>query len=159
MIALFGNAVAVLIVVLTNRAAISREESRQTHESRRWQREDAWRIGEVQRGYYVDYYAELRAASMAVHDAGYKIGPPLDFGWQLPAYEALMRLRVFATSSTFAAADKVYDALWAWGDSGRGGYVTEEEEHFDAALEGYLRAVRTDIGVADHRTEGLASSK
>ena len=89
-IALFGNAVAVVIVILTNRAAIAREQSRQAHEANRWLREDRWRVSEVQRDYYVSFYRQIRSASLAVPNAGHKIGPPLEGGWQLPAYEALV---------------------------------------------------------------------
>ncbi len=70
-IAVFGNTVAVLIVVLTNRAAVRREEARHAHELKRWTREDAWKVGEVQRAYYVSFYSELRKAALAIHDAGY----------------------------------------------------------------------------------------
>lgn len=120
-IALLGNAVAVAIVIVTNRAAVHREQLRQRHESRRWDRDDAWRVSEMQREYYLTLYSELRKASLAVHDAGYGLRPPLPFGWQLPAYEALINLRVFGTPGAYVAGTEAYDTLWKWGDSGEGG--------------------------------------
>lgn len=148
-IALFGNAVAVIIVILTNRAAVKREEARADHESQRWAREDAWRIGELQRGYYLAYFHALRKTSVAIHNAGYDIGPPLEFGWQEEAAGALHDLRVFATPDTLMHAEAAYTALYRWGDAERTDYESDEEIEFDARLEDFLAAVRADIGVVD----------
>lgn len=146
-IALFGNTVAVLIVVLTNRAAVRREEARQAHELKRWTREAAWKVGEVQRAYYVAFYSELRKTALALHDAGYEIGPPLKFGWQFPAYEALENLRVFASSDSLKHTEAVYSALYRWGAADRTDYESDEEIEFSTRLDGYLTAVRADIGI------------
>lgn len=148
-IALFGNAVAVTIVILTNRAAIKREEARELHESRRWEREDAWRVGEVQRGYYLAYFHALRKTAIAIHDAGYEIGPPLEFGWQEEAANALHDLHVFASPDTLAQAEAVYAALYRWGDAERTDYESDEEIDYDHSLEDFLAAVRADIGIVD----------
>ncbi|MCU1477600.1 MAG: hypothetical protein JWQ64_2293 [Subtercola sp.] len=146
-IALFGNAVAVTIVILTNRAAVKREEVRQTHEARRWAREDAWKVGEVQRGYYLAYFHALRKTSIAIHDAGYEIGPALEFGWQEEAAGALHDLDVFASSDTLSYANAVYSALYRWGAAERTDYESDEEIEYDHKLDEFLAAVRADIGV------------
>lgn len=146
-IALFGNAVAVLIVLLTNRDAVKREEARQAHEAKRWAREDAWKVGEVQRGYYVAFYGELRTAAVAIHNAGYGIGKPLTFGWQEPSYNALQTLRVFASPGTLEYAEAAYSALYRWGDADPVDYETREEVEFDSRLSEFLEAVRTDVGM------------
>lgn len=148
-IALFGNAVAVIIVILTNRAAVRREEARQQHESTRWAREDAWKVGEVQRGYYLAYFHALRETALAIHNAGYEIGPPLEFGWQESAFEALLNLRVFASSDSLMHANAVYDALYSWGSAERTNYESDEEVEFEDRLQHFLTAVRADIGVVD----------
>jgi hypothetical protein len=152
-IALFGNTVAVLIVVLTNRAAVKREEARMAHELKRWAHENAWKVGEVQRAYYVSFYSELRKAALAIHDAGYEIGPPLEFGWQFPAYDSLENLRVFASPGTFEQAEAAYDALYRWGDADRTDYESDEEIEFHTRLDDYLAAVRADIGILETRTQ------
>lgn len=157
-IALFGNAVAVLIVLLTNRAAVQREEARMAHELKRWTHENAWKVGEIQRAYYVSFYSELRKAALAIHDAGYAIGPPLDeFGWQFPAYDSLQNLRVFAGPGTLEQAEAAYDALYRWGSSDRTDYESEEELVFNARLDDYLAAVRADIGVVETSSENPRS--
>lgn len=148
-IALFGNTVAVTIVILTNRAAVKREDARQTHEARRWAREDAWKMGEVQRGYYLAYFHALRKTSIAVHNAGYEIGPALEFGWQEEAAGALHDLDVFAGSDTLRHAKNVYSALYRWGAAERTDYESEEEIEYDHMLDEFLAAVRADIGVVD----------
>lgn len=148
-IALFGNTVAVLIVVLTNRAAVRREEARQAHELKHWTREDAWKVGEVQRAYYVSFYSELRKAALAIHDAGYEIGPPLEFGWQFPAFDALENLRVFGSPGALEQAETAYNALYRWGAADRTDYESAEEIEFNTRLDGYLTAVRADIGIVE----------
>lgn len=148
-IALFGNTVAVTIVILTNRAAVKREEAREQQESRRWERENAWRIGEVQRGYYLAYFHSLRKTAIAIHNAGYEIGPPLDFGWQEEAANALHDLKVFASPNTLAQAEAVYSALYRWGDAERTDYESEEEIDYGHTLEDFVAAVRADIGIVE----------
>ncbi|MFF8187846.1 hypothetical protein ACF044_11385 [Microbacterium sp. NPDC016588] len=148
-IALFGNAVAVLVVVLSNRSAIKREDARQEHERQRWAREDALKVGEVQRGYYFAFYRELRAASLAIHDAGYGIGPALEFGWQETAYDALTVLEMFGSPQASSAARAVYSALYAWGSSGEGGYESDLEIAYDEALTCFLARARLDMGIID----------
>lgn len=150
-IALFGNAVAILIVILTNRAAVRREEARQAHEAARWAREDAWKVGEIQRDYYLTFYKALRKTALSIHDAGYGIGPPLAFGWQFAAFDALQTLRVFASPDALRHADAAYDALYAWGALGGVDHESAEEIEYDARLDGFLRAVRADIGLPGER--------
>lgn len=85
---------------------------------------------------------------MKVHDAGYEIGPALTFGWQLPAHDALERLRVFGSEAPQRkAAEDAYLAPWRWGDSGEGDHESDEEIAFDAALYNYLVAVCQDFGI------------
>jgi hypothetical protein len=98
----------------------------------------------------VDFEAKLRATAIAVWDAGYEIGPSVEFGWQLPLFDSLNRLRLFATPEGAAAADDAYDALWRWGDANA--TVNEDAFHdgndaYDAAQEQFLRVVRSDMGV------------
>lgn len=148
-IALFGNAVAVTIVILTNRSAVKREETRQAHEAQRWAREDAWKVGEVQRGYYLAYFHALRKTSVAIHDAGYEIGPALEFGWQEEAANALRDLDVFASPDTLMHAEAVYLALYRWGAGERTDYESDAEIEYDHKLDDFLAAVRADIGIVD----------
>jgi hypothetical protein len=157
-IALFGNAVAILVVILTNRQTIKRDEARQDRQDARLERlrrdgrvqravDNRWRIIELQRDYYVDFHKELRAASLAIHDAGYEIGPKLEFGWNLSVYESLIRLQVFASEATFEAASEANTRLWRWGESGEGGYESDLEIAYDKAFDQFLIAVRHDLGI------------
>lgn len=158
-VALFGNAVAIVIVLLSNHQAVQREEARQDREDARLkllrhdarvQRagDDQRRVIELRKDYYIDLYREFRKTSLAVHNAGYEIGPKLEFGWNLPMYEALIRLRVFASDAAYQAASEANTRLWRWGDSHEGGFESDLEIAYDEALESYLRAVRHDLGIA-----------
>lgn len=149
-IALFGNAVAVLVVVLSNRSAIKREEARQLHERERWARDDAMRVGEVQREYYFAFYRELRAASVAIHNA-YVIGPPLESGWQEAAYDALIVLEMFGSPQARASARAAYAALYDWGISGAGGYESGLDSDYQRALDQFREDARVDMGIIDER--------
>lgn len=87
---------------------------------------------------------------MAAYDAGYELGPALEFGWNLPLYESLLRFRVFASPEAAQAAEESYDAVWTWGDAG--GTVNDARFHdrqgrFDAAETILLAVVRADLGV------------
>jgi hypothetical protein len=156
-IALVGNAVSITVVVMSNVSASRREQrrldreddrlERQRHDARvRLAREAAWRVIDVQREYYVDFYMELRAASLVIHAAGYA-GDPIPPNWQLPAYDSLMRLRVFASLSTYEAAEDAYNALYRWGALDGVAYESDEELEYDSALDAYLVAVRHDLGI------------
>lgn len=127
------------------------------HELKRWTHENAWKVGEVQRAYYVSFYSELRKAALAIHDAGYEIGPPLDeFAWQLPAYDSLENLRVFASPGTFKQAEAAYNALYRWGAADRTDYESDEEIEFNTRLDDYLTAVRADIGIVETDSGNIA---
>lgn len=149
-IALFGNAVAVIVVVLSNRSAIQREEARQQHERGRWAREDALTVGAVQRDYYFAFYRELRAASLAIHNARFEIEPGLDFGWQEAAYDALIVLDMFGSSRARTSARAAYSALYAWGNSREGDYESDLQIAYDHALTQFREDARVDMGIIDH---------
>ena len=141
-------------VVLTQRRSDRREDERWARERAReraaWAREDARRTFDQRRDCYIDFLQHVRKAALATYNAGYELGPALEFGWNLPLYESLLRLRVFATPETVKAAAEAYDAVWTWGDAG--GTVNDARFHdgqdrFDAAETNLLAVVRADLGV------------
>jgi len=158
-IAMTGNVVAVLIVLVTNRQTTRREETRQEREDERLekgrfeQRVDRAikrheRLVGIRTSPYVDFYQELRDAALQVHDVGYGLQEgALPFGWQLAAYDAVLRLEVYATPDTHSAAQDAYIALWRWGNVGPRDYESDEELLFDTARTLYLSAARHDLGI------------
>jgi hypothetical protein len=157
-IALFGNGVAIAIVLLSNAQAAKMERTRQDREDERLEKsrhdlrvtsamERRRYMQEAQKQYYLQLHQELKAAARVVHEAGYQIGPPLEFLWNVPAFDALNRLEVYASPETYDAAHEAYSALWEWGDSGQGGYESPQEIEYDRALAKYLIAIRHDLGV------------
>lgn len=144
----------VLGVLLTQRRSDRREDQRWTRERVReqdaWAREDAKRTFDQRRDSYIDFSQHLRAAALAVHNAGYELGPALEFGWNLPLYESLLRLRVFASPRAADAAQHAYDAAWRWGDAAgsvRDDHFHDNESKFDQAELDLLSVIRTDLGV------------
>lgn len=141
-------------VLLTQRRSDRREDERWTRERARehdvWAREDARRTFDERRNCYMDFLQQLREVALATHNAGYELGPGLEFGWNLPLYESLLRLRVFASPNVAHAAQNAYDAAWTWGDAG--GSVNEESFHegqqrFDETETEVLAVIRADLGV------------
>lgn len=115
-----------------------------------WAREDARRTFDQRRDCYSDFLKQLREAGLAAYNAGYELAPPLEFGWNLPLYEALLRFRVFASPEASTTAEQAYNAAWRWGDAG--GTVNEAPFHegqdaFDAAEIELLAVIRADLGV------------
>jgi hypothetical protein len=156
-IALVGNAVSIFVVVLSNVSASRREQRRLDREDERLERqrldarvrlarENQWRVIDVQRDYYVDFYQRCREVAVLLHDAGYS-GEALAFDWQLPPFESLIRLRVFASDHAYQCAEAVYNALYRWGAEGLGDYETEEAIAYDATLDPFLAATRHDLGI------------
>ncbi|MFE6255141.1 hypothetical protein [Agromyces sp. NPDC057865] len=161
-IALIGNAVALAIVFITNAATNRRERKREDREDKRlelqredqrkaWERADRTRISDMQRDYYFEFFIELRKASLAVHNAGHGSGPDLENLWHLPAFEALERLRIFASDEAFDAATEAYTALLTFGESVEDGHETVEESEYRDRLADFLEAVRLDLGVVTKR--------
>jgi hypothetical protein len=143
-------------VVITQRRSDRREEERWARERERerasWAREDARRTFEERRDCYVEFEEHLRSTALSVYNAGYELGPQLEFNWQFPLYQRLLRLRVFATEEARAAADDAYNAVWRWGhaEASVGEDAFHEGEHsYDTAAAEYLSVIRRDLGVED----------
>lgn len=164
LVAIVANITTVVVLVMSNRSARRRDEAREAREDARlerqrsdqreqWDREAMRRRADLRIDPHVDFYQELRRASLAIHNARYRIGPTLGFGWQLPAYEALQRLRVFASEPVWDAASAAYSALWKWGAESERygeavqdlGFESEAEGVYDDLLDDYLRAVRNEL--------------
>jgi hypothetical protein len=118
-----------------------RWERERAKEREAWAREDAQRTFEQRRTCYIEFEECLRSTALCIHNAGYSLGPALEFNWQFPLYERLLRLRVFASPEVAEAADSAYNALYRWGN----GPVTidspayhDREESYDAAQAEYL---------------------
>ena len=54
---------------------------------------------------------------------------------------------MFASSESLKHAESVYSALYRWGAADRTDYESDEEIEFNTRLDGYLTAVRADIGI------------
>jgi hypothetical protein len=141
-------------VVLAQRRSDRREDVRWARERVReregWAREDARRTFDQRRDCYIDFLQNVRKAALAAYNAGYELGQALESGWNLPLYESLLRLLVFASPEAAKAAEEAYDAVWTWGDAG--GTVNDARFHdgqdrFDAAETNLLAVVRADLGV------------
>lgn len=104
------------------------------------------KLASVRQAPYIEFYQELRKASLLVHDAGYA-HDKLPSDRQLAAYEAALRLEVFATWETRVAAFAAYTSLTRWGDSGPFEYESEDELAFDNARASLLVAMRHDLRI------------
>lgn len=156
-VALLGNGMTLLVLLISTRASRSNEYARQTREDDRLEKsrhdqrvEQALardsKLAALRQDPYVACFQELRKASVAVHEAGYA-NEKLSFGWQFAAYEAVLRLEVFATWETRTEAFHAYDSLWRWGDAGPFGYESDEELAFDKARAEFLVAIRHDLRI------------
>jgi hypothetical protein len=144
--------------VLAAARAERREDVRWQRERERqqemWSREDRQRTFDQKRDAYIDFHQRLRVAELAIHDMIYKQGPALSGGWQLPLYESLLRIRIFATPEVAKAAGDAYRATFDWGNAQpsdvteiKGVFYSDSEEEQEVAVEAYLAAIRRDLGV------------
>lgn len=155
LIAGLGLLSAVLGAVITQRRADHRErlqwEQMRDREREQWDREDSLRTFDQRSNCYVDFEAQLRSTAVAVSDARSGIGAVLEDDWQSSTFQSLLRLQVFATPETTAAALAAYDSLLRWGDAS-----DEDSYHFEAAYdkahEQYLSAIRKDLRIDMRRS-------
>ena len=156
-IALLGNGMTLVVLLLSNRNAQRNEQARQEREDGRLEKSRLdlrvqlaiardERLADLRKGPYVECFQVFRETSLAIHNAGYA-QEQLPFGWQLPAYQALLRLEVFAEWETRRAGHAAYLALYAWGAAGPFAYESEEEREYDAARDEFLIALRHDLRI------------
>ena len=156
-IALLGNGMTLVVLLLSNRNAQRNEQARQEREDGRLEksRHDLRvqlaiardeRLVDLRKGPYVECFQVFRETSLAIHSAGYA-QEQLPSGWQLPAYQALLRLEVFAEWETRRATHAAYSALYAWGAAGPFDYESEQEKEYDAARDEFLIALRHDLRI------------
>jgi hypothetical protein len=160
-IAGLGLVGTVLGVVITQRRADYREtlqwERMRTREREQWAREDVLRTFEQRSSCYIDFEEQLRSTALAVYEAQSGIRPILDEDWQTPVFQSLLRLQVFATPETTAAAVNTYDSLLRWAEaSDTNSYHAEAT--YDKAHDQYLAAIRRDLRIDVHGT-GMDQSK
>lgn len=148
-------------VVITQRRSDDRDrigwERERERERERWDRENAARTFEARREAYVDFLGELRKASLRVYDLGLGLASTdeqeLPEGWQLPAYEAALRLQVYAPQETRRLAMEAYSAVWRWGQTTRLGRDDDEfyESHAvsDETEDAVISAIRRDLMVPE----------
>jgi hypothetical protein len=105
-IALFGNAVVVAIVLISNRQATKTERSRQDREDVRLEKsrqdiraahamEQQRLLRDMQKGIYLEFHQLLRQTALVVHNASYDFesGNEYEIGldWNQAAFESLNR--------------------------------------------------------------------
>jgi len=87
----------------------------------------------------------LRTAALAVSDT--RSRSELDEEWQVPVFQSLLRLQVFATPATTIAAVAAYDALLRWGETTSEENSYHSEAVYDKAHEQYLVRIRKDLRI------------
>lgn len=83
-------------------------------EQRAWAREDVHRTFDDRREIYVAYYTLLKASARMVYNASMELGS-IEDEWQMPLFDSLNRLRLFAGPRVDLVAGDAYNALWQWG--------------------------------------------
>ena len=146
----------VMGVVITQRRADHREtlqwERMRAREREQWAREDALRTFDQRSSCYLDFEDQLRSAALAVYDAQSGISSMLEDGWHTSVFQSLLRLQVFATPETTAAAVDAYDSLLRWAEaSDTNSYHAEAA--YDKAHDQYLAAIRRDLRIHVHGTD------
>ena len=135
-------------VVITQRSSDRREALQWTRmrerEREQWAREDSLRTFEQRRISYLEFEEQLRSAALAVSDT--RSRSALEDEWQVPVFQSLLRLEVFGTPETTAAAVDAYDALLRWSDtSGASSYYAETA--YDKAHDKVITAIRKDLRI------------
>jgi len=141
-------------VVITQRNSDRREALQWTRmrerEREQWAREDSLRTFEQRKACYLEFEEQLRSAALAVSDT--RSRSALEQEWQVPVFQSLLRLQVFATSETTTAAVDAYEALLRWSEtSGANSYHAEVA--YDKAHDQYLAAIRKDLRIDIHGTD------
>jgi hypothetical protein len=138
------------------RDALNWERQRQ-REHEAWQREDAARTFEHRREVYGAFYESLRETSLRVYNHGMGLTDEerseLPFDWQLPLFERLLRLNLYATSSVRDAAQGAYSGVYRWGAATRLAADDDDfyanQEAADEAEDEFLNAIRADLLIPD----------
>jgi hypothetical protein len=145
----------VLGVVLTQRRSDRREDLQWTHmrerEREQLAREDSLRTFDQRRIAYLEFEELLRTAALAVSDT--RSRSELDEEWQVPVFQSLLRLQVFATPATTAAAVAAYDALLRWGETTSEANSYHSEAAYDTAHDQYLAGIRKDLRIDSGGTD------
>jgi hypothetical protein len=156
-VALLGNGMTLAVLLISTNSARANARAWQESEDGRIEtarhdvrvqlaRSQYEKLARLRQGPYVECFQEYRKAALVIHAAGYaQADLPID--WQLPAYEALLQLEVFAEWETRVAARAAYSALFHWGFTGPFNYESEQEQAFDAARDAFLVAIRHDLGI------------
>jgi hypothetical protein len=110
-------------VAITQRRSDRREDIQwnrmRDKERELWAREDALRTFDQRNSSYTDFEEKLRSTALLVSQSQTHTGPSLETDWQLPVFQSLLRLRVFASQEGAETANEAYNALWRWGGPGR----------------------------------------
>lgn len=145
-------------VFITQRRSDRREDARwereRDHERELWKREDSARTFDHRREVYTNFYERLKSDARAVYYAGMGLGPALDeFDWQIPLYDLVLKLEVFATAETAELAKSAYNALWQWGVKTKHGVDDEgfydRQAVYDERESEFLEVLRRDLAIED----------
>lgn len=144
----------VLGVVITQRRSDRREDLQwarmREREREQLAREDSLRTFDQRRIAYMEFEEQLRSAALAVSDR--RSRSELDEEWQVPVFQSLLRLQVFATPETTAAAVAAYDALLRWSETGDPDSY-HAEVAYDKAHDQYLSGIRKDLHIDIYGTD------
>lgn len=139
----------VLGVVITQRRSDRRDALQWTRmrerEREQLAREDSLRTFDQRRVSYLEFEELLKTTALAVSDT--RSRSQLDEEWQVPVFQSLLKLQVFATPATTAAAEAAYDALLRWGETTSEANSYHAEAAYDKAHDQYLSHIRKDLGI------------
>ncbi len=153
-IAVLGLISTLLGVVITQRSSDRREALQwirmREREREQWAREDSLRTFEQRRISYLEFEEQLRFAALAVSDT--RSRSALEEEWQVPVFQSLLRLQVFATPETTATAVDAYEALLRWSEANDVNSY-HAEAAYDTAHDQYIAAIRKDLRIDIRGTE------
>ena len=148
-------------VLITERRSDRREETNwnreRDRERQRWQREDEARTFDHRRVAYSDFYESLRSMARRVYDYGMGLSlndeGELPFDWQLPTFDRLQHLQLYATPSVAEAASDAYSAAWKWGHEASPGVDDAEfyrrQDEYNVAEIKLLALIREALSIPD----------
>jgi hypothetical protein len=131
-----------------------RWEREDERERARWEREDAARTFDHRRDAYTEFYESLRDMAFAAYNHGMGLRDEEELGeWQLPTYQKLQHLHVYATPAVAEAAGDAYSAAWHWGANTAFGRddaaFYERQDQYDSTEDELLARVRADLSIPD----------
>jgi hypothetical protein len=147
-------------VLVTQRWSDRREAANLVREQERWRREDEARTFDHRRVAYSDFYESLQRMARRVYDYGMGLMDEgmtdegeLPFDWNLPTFDSLQHLQLYATPSVALAASDAYDVVWQWGHHTSPGTDDDDfyrrQNEYDVAEVGLLTLIRESLSIPD----------